>query len=153
MANKNKASVLTEISHVISGAAESMNKSVQDWADKSKQKRLERTFSDINEAIRFLIDGKSVAEVENSFQNHAYLGNMVQYNYLKAGRWLDGYPVYVDKKQWVKFGYDYNGRHWGIEITNGLMIFVRDANNCKENYHSYADQVRQLDEMVNSLYK
>lgn len=153
MADKNKASVLKEISHVISSAAESMNKSVQDWADKSKQKRLERTFSDINEAIRFLIDGKSPDEVENSFQNHAYLDNMVQYNYLKAGRWLNGYPVYVDDQQWVKFGYDYNGRHWGIEITDGLMIFVRDANNCKEYYHSYADQVRQLDEMVNSIYK
>ena len=38
MADKDKASVLTEISHVISSAAESMNKSVQDWADKSKQK-------------------------------------------------------------------------------------------------------------------
>lgn len=128
-----------EISSVKQTVREALEEFNQSMIDKQKEKEkeiLERTFDDIHEAIAFATSQHKQAS--EPFIEHAFLSNPIQYQYLRAGKWQNGYPVHVIEDQ-VSFGYDHLGRHLGIIINEGLTIFIFDASIIVKRFGSYGE--------------
>lgn len=129
---------------------------LDEWNWEQDKKKEAITFDDIHDAIRYLVDGKKADEV--SVWNVAYLSNDIQYQYLKSGQWerQGGYHVYCDEYDALHFGYDYQGKHWGVVLWDNLRIAVTESCEIEEGVcfgSKYEKRCKSKDELIELLCK
>lgn len=136
--------------------SDTVSADIQQYRYEKAKEREAITFDDIHDAIHYLVDGKKADEV--SVWNVAYLSNDIQYQYLKSGQWerQGGYRVYCDEYGALHFGYDYQGKHWGVVLWDNLRITVTESCEIEEGVcfgSKYEKWCKSKDEFNELLYK